>query len=427
MYLKIANNGEMEKEALTLLGGSSKRNQSGKIGMFGSGNKYAIAYLLRQEMELRVFSGENEIVLTTKSKNFRGTDLEVICVDGAETSITTNSGPQWEFWHAIREIYSNALDEGLIELGKTPEIFPIKGETQFYLKWNNEVSDFYTNFGKYFASKRIPIVSNEHGKIYERSFDESYVYRKGIRCYVSRKGLSLYDYDFENLKINESREVYDKDNMYSRIADVLYSTSNFKVIDSFYKNVSETKHLEYSVKHSWISTNPSLLHPEWQKRMPKKYICLPIHALILTEYEIEECHPVSERFYFDMEKRFGDKVWHPVLRKDSKGRNREYRILEKSARHQAYISSVDGFFKESGYKMNCEIELVKFTSKQKTGNDNNKILLTEECFSNGKSHLINQVLHEYFKIKSDMEGGYTLDKAVSEMVNYMAESSVQLL
>lgn len=47
MYLKIENEGTVPVEAFTLIGASSKRDDSSKIGMFGSGNKYALAYLLR--------------------------------------------------------------------------------------------------------------------------------------------------------------------------------------------------------------------------------------------------------------------------------------------------------------------------------------------------------------------------------------------
>ena len=38
-YLIISNQGEIKEQALTKVGLSTKRNDNGKIGRFGSGNK----------------------------------------------------------------------------------------------------------------------------------------------------------------------------------------------------------------------------------------------------------------------------------------------------------------------------------------------------------------------------------------------------
>lgn len=52
-YLKISNKGLLDVEALTLLGASSKRGDNTKIGMFGSGNKFSLAYLLRNNYNIK--------------------------------------------------------------------------------------------------------------------------------------------------------------------------------------------------------------------------------------------------------------------------------------------------------------------------------------------------------------------------------------
>ena len=80
-YLKISNKGLLDVEALTLLGASSKRGDNTKIGMFGSGNKFSLAYLLRNNYELRIFSGLEEIKLTTIEKTFRDKKFNIILVN----------------------------------------------------------------------------------------------------------------------------------------------------------------------------------------------------------------------------------------------------------------------------------------------------------------------------------------------------------
>ena len=58
IFIKIQNEGEIEKRAFQLIGASTKRDDESKIGFFGSGNKYAIALLLRKNIFFKVYSGK---------------------------------------------------------------------------------------------------------------------------------------------------------------------------------------------------------------------------------------------------------------------------------------------------------------------------------------------------------------------------------
>lgn len=55
-FLEIKSKGKIDVQAFSLIGASSKRNDNSKIGMYGSGNKYAISTLLRKEIENAVFN-----------------------------------------------------------------------------------------------------------------------------------------------------------------------------------------------------------------------------------------------------------------------------------------------------------------------------------------------------------------------------------
>ena len=60
--MNIINAGEIEPEAFTLMGASTKRGDENMIGRFGSGLKYAICYLIRNDIEFKIFSGKQEII-----------------------------------------------------------------------------------------------------------------------------------------------------------------------------------------------------------------------------------------------------------------------------------------------------------------------------------------------------------------------------
>ena len=55
-FIKIESKGNIDPQAFVLLGASTKRDDESKIGFFGSGLKYSIAYLLRNNIEFKVFS-----------------------------------------------------------------------------------------------------------------------------------------------------------------------------------------------------------------------------------------------------------------------------------------------------------------------------------------------------------------------------------
>jgi hypothetical protein len=102
-WLLIENRGEIDSNALILMGGSTKRDSQTAIGYFGSGNKYSIALLIKAGIGFRIFSGENEILITTEDVTFRDKSFKKILIDGKETSLTTDMGPQWDTWMAVRE------------------------------------------------------------------------------------------------------------------------------------------------------------------------------------------------------------------------------------------------------------------------------------------------------------------------------------
>lgn len=213
--LVIKNQGLIEPGDLTLIGSSTKRDDSTKIGMYGSGNKYALAWFLRNNIDIRIFSGTKEIELSHELVKHRDRDVAVLTVDSEKTSITSEMGPEWTGWMALREIISNAIDEGEQEITSAFNIQPhgIENETMIYIPLNNELNKVVREYDYYFAFDRRATYSNDKGSVYLKSEPSTMnFYRKGIRCYDSSTINSeaeddkyWLDYNLENVHINESR------------------------------------------------------------------------------------------------------------------------------------------------------------------------------------------------------------------------------
>lgn len=205
-YIKITNKGLILRDDLILIGSSSKRGVDGKIGMFGSGWKYALAYLIRNEVDIKIFSGTTEIKVDYVYKLHRDNPVRVITVDGIETSLTAEMGPQWKEWMAFREIFSNAIDEGdhTITFGEQ-DMGGCEDISTIYID-EKGMGDLIENFDRYFSFKRIPIYENNGDKIFlNTEAIGTYHFRKGIRCYGDSWNNRTLSFDFNDIAICEDR------------------------------------------------------------------------------------------------------------------------------------------------------------------------------------------------------------------------------
>ena len=196
-FIRIESKGIINPQAFILLGASTKRDDNSKIGFFGSGLKYSVAYLLRNKIKFRVFADYNEITFNTTPALFRDNNFDVISINGEKTSVTTEFGADWQDWFVIREIYCNALDEGdsAITVVGENKCVPIEDKTVFYIEINEGFKQIIKDWDLYFSENRKDIVSfdKEGNQIYTGGND-LIVYRKGIRCYYAPNQKCSFNY-----------------------------------------------------------------------------------------------------------------------------------------------------------------------------------------------------------------------------------------
>src|SRR5690606_7410748 len=236
-YLEIKSFGLIDVEAFTLIGASTKRDNENLIGFYGSGNKHAIATLLKKGIDFKVFSGENEIKFTTVPKEFRGKQFDVILVNGQETSLTTTmGGNDWDSAFApIREIYSNAMDEDKdTTLKRVTNINPEHGYTKFFIEMTEDVKHFYNNIHLYFCNHNPKVLySDGKNSIFENTDSGNIrIFRRGILSHLDETKKSVFHYNIHDIDINESRVIKYVWQIESRVEKILKKVTDPEIINT---------------------------------------------------------------------------------------------------------------------------------------------------------------------------------------------------
>jgi hypothetical protein len=254
-YLKIQNNGELDIRLVALMGGTTKSGDRFKIGQFGTGLKYTLAYLFRNNIDFKIFSGEEPINISTEKENIKGADFEIICIEGHRTSITTSMGQQWDAWMIIRELWCNALDEG----GNTKEIVGdeallsgVTGTTSFYIQLTPDIRSVLDNWKSYFIHHFEPIWENESYAIYpNRSDGKLKLYKNGVLIYQHPNTKSLFLYDIKRADINELREFR---GVTSYEVFKALAQPNQEVVSYFLQNVNEEHYEGSELEYDWFTS-----------------------------------------------------------------------------------------------------------------------------------------------------------------------------
>ncbi len=259
-YLKITNQGVLDIRLIALMGGTTKKDNNFKIGQFGTGLKYVLAYLIRNGIEYHIFCGEKKVSITTESEIIDGTEFNIICIEGHRTSITTNMGDDWKPWMIVREIYSNALDEGGENYELTNEITSAEGVTSYYLEMTPDIMRVYNNWDKYFIVKNIPMFENESFAVHP-SGERLKFYKHGILIFESEHENSVFNYDIKDASINELREY--RGNKASDLYHIICNLDS-KSIEYFLENCTKN-HFEGAMDYSWDWLGDGMFSEEWEK------------------------------------------------------------------------------------------------------------------------------------------------------------------
>lgn len=399
-YMRIGNKVEVEPNAFKLLGACTKRDEKGKIGYFGSGLKYAMATFIREGIDIRIFAGEEEVVLGTVKERFREQEFKVITVNGEKTSLTTSMGVDWKLWQAIREIYCNALDEEECELKiGTCEPAGEAGKTLFFIGVNEELENIVSDWDKYFAVDREYLTTCEEGKIYPALGGHPNIYRRGIRC-LDHTGNSLYDYELSNIKINESRIISSSFDMLYEIAGLWRKCATTKMIDKLvqmYKNPNAKNHLEWDVYWSRISGFNQVWLDYFEDKILVPYENAGSYGIFLQD---PKSVILKTTLITALQSKFGDKI---TSCENNTNCMYSFAPVIPDKRISFLLKECLKFLNEVGLPIPYRVSVGIFGNKSILGcvsENKEEIILAAKLFDLGKKQIVCTILEEWAHIES---------------------------
>lgn len=378
-YLKIQNSGELDIRLVALMGGTTKSKDEFKIGQWGSGLKYTLAYLLKNNMDFKIFIGENEVKVTTEIETIRDEDFEIICINGKRTSITTQMGGQaWEPWMIVRELWCNALDEGGESKEVTESCNGSIGTTTFYIQLTSDIKKVWDNFSDYFIHGQEPLCETGTHKVFAGG-NAMRLYKQGVLIYEDKHKTSLFSYDIKGADINELREFRGTPSLEMTRA---LAQANERVISYFFENITE-KFYEGEMDYGWYCT----FSQSWKTVIGKSKI---IHKKAIEtmnsrgiDFDVESLIVVPKNVYDFLTKEF---VGIGALRMADKI-NEFYEIFDSEIdmKIKAGLATLEA----CGYFMHPELKFVYgiFGDKRIWAqvNKDTKEIMISECIKN-KSH-----------------------------------------
>lgn len=246
--LTFVNNGVISLIDITTMGASVKSEDASKIGQFDSGLKYAIAILLRHNIDFSIKSGDYSYTFYTDivMDNVTGKEKELIHVDifnihtkessSLQTAFAKNLGKNWELWMAIREIYSNCLDEnGFVIFDSSNESY--WGDTVILIELTPEIEQIIEDWELYFRKSNYIYHSNKRSVYKKKSFQPYTIYKNGIRIHLDENITNnLFVYDDLTADIDEMRVIRYLGGTEWDLSNMLRSCNDVDIINTILDN-----------------------------------------------------------------------------------------------------------------------------------------------------------------------------------------------
>lgn len=305
------NPGEIDASAIATFGVSVKEGDN-PIGFFGTGLKYAIAILLRNNHRITIWSGLEKIEFTAQPTTIRGEQFDVIHMNGERLGFTTQVGKTWELWMAYRELFCNARDESgeAYRASEAPE--PREGHTLIAVE-GRPFEAIHAERWRYFVEDEADFVLD--GIEVRHRESTNYFYRGVSVSLLPRAAMLSYN-DTTPLELTEDRTAKNNYELPYRIARALLSLTDEKLLRTILTAPKQwlEHHLDF---HGWSQApSPAFLKVVgqlvndgiadvnasakrlWQEKRPDEYKPREIALSEVQKKSLEKALDFCERIGF---------------------------------------------------------------------------------------------------------------------------------
>lgn len=382
---------------IPLMGGTTKKDDQFKIGQFGTGLKYVLAYMVRNNLSIRIFSGETEAVIGSVNKDISGQVFDIITIYGVETSITAQMGYDWKPWMIIREIWCNAIDEGGHTREITEEVSGNEATTTFYLELDLNFNKVWNNWTRYFIQDFEPLYSCERFAIYS-GCEKLRLYKQGVLIYEDQSTKpSVFMYDLKNADINELRQF--QGHVEGEIYECLVKLTDPQLIQFFLETCREENY-EGNMDYTWtwrggfndawkeVIGNAKIIHQKAVDTIEARGLKLDAAASIVVPEGLYKA--LTKKFEGIGALRVADKV------------NEFYEIYDQNL--ELKVKSGLAILEECGYFIHPELKFIYgcFGDKTKLASvnlDKKEVLISEQMLDKSMFDVVSMLIeeNEHFK------------------------------
>jgi len=242
----------LDLNALRIMGVSVKHGDS-PIGMFGTGLKYAMATVLRLGGEVEIVIDQKHHLITSREVVIRDQSFNQVVLDNEPMGFTTDLGKKWEAWMAVRELLSNARDEG----GQTFEhdyndYLPMPDGTSIILR-GDTFMDVWANRHEYFLKDSTPLETHSECDFFSHTCSSRpSVFYKGIRIYQAESPM-MYTYNLKgSVELTEDRTLKYNHQLRDRVCAAIVESDNEEMIQSVLvaSDYSGEGNLDFDIHHT---------------------------------------------------------------------------------------------------------------------------------------------------------------------------------
>lgn len=363
MLVIFENSGEIDTRLISSFGVNVKENDN-PIGYFGTGMKYALAILMREEVSVKIAIGEKLLEVGTSEQIIRGAKFSFVTLGGETLNFTTDLGKNWKLWMAYRELFTNCMDERGSVYELNGESTPTRGTTKVIVE-GVKFSKLHNNRGEYFLDRKL-LYAGEGVAIHEG--ENTAIFFQNIRVLeLPTDSVSIYSYNLKDADLTEDRTLKSTWAALRELAVTWAACTDAEMIERAITSGQGT--LEYALDYDLVYHKPS-----------DKFLAV---ARRVSKTRFTDVNPTIERLI---------KKHAPAALPDA---------VELDDIQQAMLTRALTFWRESGWDIaNWQIKTVNNLGEGTLGMAKDGVIYVSlEAFESGVKQLAITLFEEYIHLE----------------------------